>query len=178
MAAFSSRAADGEPLITRQKDLYDNAVPSGNSLAAMALLRLGKLTARDDYLAAARRTLEAAAPVMRQAPSASGQMLMALDFQLGPTPEIAIVGDPRGADTAEALSALRGRYIPNRVLACRLAGTPPAESPLARLFKGKTAPAEQPAVYICEHQACGPPRIGKEAAIAAWIDLAGPQSTS
>ena len=103
---FFFTATDHEPLITRQKDLYDNAVPSGNSMAAMALLRLGKLTGRDDFLAAAERTLDAASAWMRQAPTATGQMLLALDFYLGPTPEIVLVGDPRTAPTAEVLAAV------------------------------------------------------------------------
>src|SRR5262249_41310146 len=79
---FFFTADDHETLITRQKDLYDAAVPSGNSMAAWSLLRLGKLTGRADYLEAAEGTLRLAAGLMRQSPLACGQMLIALDMYL------------------------------------------------------------------------------------------------
>ena len=120
--------------------------PAATRWRRLALLRLGKLTGRDDYLAAAERTLDAAAPVMRQAPRASGQMLIALDLQLGPTPEIVIVGDPANADTSAALAALRRRYMPNRVVACRLPGASPphvAAGPAVRGQGRRRRPADR-----------------------------------
>ncbi len=116
--------------------------------------------------------------MIRQAPGATGQMLIALDFDLGPTPEIVIVGDPRRAETSEVLAGLRRHYVPNRVVACRAPGAAPADSPLAALFEGKTATAGQPAVYVCEHHACQAPQIGQEAAMAAWKKLAATGDTS
>jgi len=177
LAKFSDRerggffftAEDHETLITRQKDLYDNAVPSGNSMAALVLLRLGKLTGRNDLAEARLGTLRSAAALMQQSPLAAGQMLLALDFQSGPTPEIVIIGDPAAAETAAALAGLRHRFIPNKVLACRR----PSEvakncSALEPLFAGKTGAGIQPAVYICENFACQAPIAGREAAIDAW----------
>jgi uncharacterized protein YyaL (SSP411 family) len=164
---FYFTASDHEALLARQKDLYDNAVPSGNSLAALALLRLGKLTGREAYLAVAERTLHSAAAIMRQAPRASGQMLAALDMFLGPTPEIVILGDPRQPDTAAALADLRRRFVPNKMLACRKPSQT-GSAALADLFAGKTLDGLQPAVFICEHFTCQAPLFGKEAALAAW----------
>jgi uncharacterized protein YyaL (SSP411 family) len=170
---FFFTAGDHETLITRQKDLYDNAVPSGNSMAALALLRLGKLTGRPQYLAAAESTLRCASALMQQAPRATGQMLLALDMFLGPTPEIVILGDPQTPDTAAALAALRHTFVPNQVVACRKRDQIAAGSPaLAPLFAGKEHHGPEPAVYICEHFACQAPRFGKQAAIAAWEELA------
>ena len=80
-------ADDHEALISRHKDFHDSSVPSGNSMAATALLRLGKLTANHQYLQAAEGTLQAAATVLLQAPAAAGQMLIALDFWLAEVPE-------------------------------------------------------------------------------------------
>jgi len=170
---FYFTAEDHETLLTRQKDLYDNAVPSGNSMAALALLRLGKLTGRADYLAAAERTLAAAAPIAQQAPLAMGQMLLALDMYLGPTYEIVLVGDAASPDTAAVLKALRHKFLPNKVVACRAASVkPPAGDLLAALFEGKSLPGPEPGVYVCRNFACQAPVSGKEAALATWRELA------
>jgi hypothetical protein len=169
---FFFTASDHETLITRQKDLYDNAVPSGNSMAALALLRLGKLTGRGEYLASAERTLRAGAAIMQQAPLATGQLLSALDLHLGPTSEIVILGDPEQADTAAALAALRHRFVPNKVVACRRPGKVAQGSiALAPLFEGKSLDGAQPGIFICEHFACRAGVFGRQAAIEAFNAL-------
>ena len=89
---FFYTADDHEQLIARHKDLQDSSVPSGNALAATVLVRLGKLTGRTEYLKAAEKTIQMAAALLERAPTASGQMLLALDMLLGPTPEIVFVG--------------------------------------------------------------------------------------
>jgi hypothetical protein len=171
---FYFTASDHEVLITRQKDFYDNAVPSGNSVAALVLLRLGKLTGRGEYVRAAERTLQAAVSIMQQAPRAAGQMLSALDLYFGPTPEIVIVGDAQQGDTATALHALRHRFIPNKVVACRAIGQlSEGSATLAPLYAGKESPDAEPTVFICENFACQAPRYGQAAAESAWRELAG-----
>jgi uncharacterized protein YyaL (SSP411 family) len=169
--AFFFTAKDGESLITRQKDFYDSSVPSGNSMAATALLRLGKLTGRKDFLDAAEGTLRASAALLAQSPRAAGQMLLALDMYFGPTPEIVIIGDARNAETAAALAALRNHYIPNKVVACR-APDSKVSGPLDPLFAGKSLVGPQPGVFICENFACREPAFGRAAAMAAWDELA------
>ena len=104
---FFFTAVDHEQLITRQKDVQDSSVPSGNAMAATCLLRLAKLTGRNDFFTAAESCLRLAQGLMEQHPTAAGQMLLALDFYLGPTPEIVIVGDPQEANTAAMLDELR-----------------------------------------------------------------------
>jgi uncharacterized protein len=172
---FFFTADDHEELVARQKDWQDSATPSGNALAATALLRLGKLTGRSDYAAAAVGTLKAATGLMERFPSAASQMLAALDFHLGPTPEIVILrsGDTASdADTAAALADLRHRFIPNKVIAARTSPTPSNPSPaLAPLFAGKTPQQPPPAVFICENFTCQAPLIGRPAAIEAWQRL-------
>ena len=167
---FFFTATDHEELITRQKDFYDNAVPSGNSMAALALLRLAKLTGRPDYLTAAEATLKAAAGLIERAPQAAGQMLQALDLFNGPTPEIVIVGNVQHADTAAAVASLRKHFLPNKVVACR--EEPTSSGPLAPLFEGKASQGEEPAVYVCQDFACQAPVFGRAAAIEAWERLA------
>jgi uncharacterized protein YyaL (SSP411 family) len=168
---FFYTARGHETLITRPKEWYDSSTPSGNALAATGLLRLAKLTGRDDFQKAAERTLRGGTAVMRGSPTAGGQMLLALDFWLGPTPEIVIVGDPATADTSRVLSDLCRRFIPNKVVACR-ARPETGSAALAPLFAGKTAAAVTPTVYICENFACREPLAGGQAALATWKQLA------
>ncbi len=167
---FFYTATDHETLIARQKDFYDNAVPSGNSMAAMALVRLGKLTGRGEYLEAAEGTLRAAAELLERAPQAGGQLLLALDLYFGPTPEIVVLGNPDEADTAESLAALRHRFVPNQVVACR-PGDAGISGPLDGLFDGKSLAGPEPAVFVCEDFACQAPEFGKDAALAIWQRL-------
>jgi len=167
-------AADHEALIARQKDFYDNAVPSGNAMAALALVRIGKLLGRNDYLEAAERTMRAAAGILERAPQAGGQMLVAVDLLHGVTPEIAIVGDAREADTAAALRTLRHTFLPRKVVACRAPGQINEAGPLTAMFTGKTAGKDQPAVYVCEHFTCQAPVFGRDAAVSLWQLLSEP----
>ena len=172
---FFFTADDHERLIARHKDFQDSSVPSGNAMAATALLRLGKLTGSDEYLSAGEGTLAAFVEIMKRHPTAAGQMLLALDFHLGPTPEIVIVGDRDDAGTAAALADLRRRYMPNKVVACRPAKAAPSGSQrLDAIFRGKTAEQPPPAVYICENFACQAPVKGPAAAGAAFDKLSPP----
>ena len=120
---FFYTASDHEPLIARPKDLFDNATPSGNALAATALVQLSKLTGRSDLLAAAEGTFRAASAVMLRGSTAAAQMLLALDMYLGPTPEIVIVADPAQPATRQMLADLAHRYWPNKIVALRAPGT-------------------------------------------------------
>jgi hypothetical protein len=171
-AGFFYTADDHERLIARNKDFVESSVPSGNAMAAMALLRLGKLCGRMDYLQAAHGVIAAAAGLLERAASGMGQMLSAAEMQLGPLPEIAIVGDPRGGDTAAAIADLRCRYLPNRVLACRQPGAPGGSPHLAPLFQGKTVAGAEPTVYVCENFACQAPVAGRAAVGTLWERLA------
>jgi uncharacterized protein YyaL (SSP411 family) len=141
----------------------DNAIPSGNSMAATALLRLAKLTGRADLFEKAETTLRAFQNLMASHPMAAGQMLTALDFYLGPVEEIAVVGDPGHADTQQVLRLLRGRFQPRQVLALK---SPAAEisglDQLVPLLAGKTAQGAVTA-YICQDFTCQAPLVGVEA---------------
>jgi uncharacterized protein YyaL (SSP411 family) len=169
---FYFTAADHEALISRQKDLQDSSVPSGNSMAAMMLLRLGKLCGRSDYLAAAERTLESAIALLERAPTAAGQMLLALDFQLGPAPELVVVGPADDAETNSVIAHIQERFWPNKVLARRPGR---GESiALAGLFAGKDVQPSSPTLYICENFACQAPITGQEAIGLALAKLGKP----
>jgi uncharacterized protein YyaL (SSP411 family) len=166
---FFYTSRNHEQLIARQKDVMDNATPSGNSLAATALIRLGKLTGRQDFLQAAEKTIRAAATIIEQSPTAAGQMLIALDLLLGPTPEIVILGDPTTPLTAKLLDDLRGQFLPSKVVALRSTGSG-ASTHLDSLFAGRMPLDGEPTLFICENFACQAPVCG-EAAIDAMARL-------
>jgi uncharacterized protein YyaL (SSP411 family) len=169
-------ADDHEELISRQKDVQDNPVPSGNGMLAHALLRLGKLTGRDDFFRVAESTLTAFSSHMARIPSATAQMLLALDLYLGPTYEVVVVGDRAQRDTADIVAELQRRYVPRKVLAVREVSDGAAGSTaLSALFEGKRAVEGQPTAYFCQNFACQAPAAGQEAIRAAWEQIAGTQ---
>ncbi len=163
---FFYTADDHPPLIARTQDLYDNATPSGNSLAASALVRLGKLTGREDYLAAAAAVFRRSLAILQQSPTAASQMLLALDMYLGPTPEIVILAGPQGDENHALLANLNRLDWPNKVVAYREDPAVGSER-LAARFAGKKRSSVGPAVYLCREFACQAPVVGLEAAIAS-----------
>src|SRR5207302_6763538 len=129
-----------ESLIARAKDLNDSSVPSGNAMAATGLLRLGKLTGRKDFLDKAEAILRLCRGLMASSPMAAGQMLVALDFYLGPVREFALIGDPANEETREALRVVRARFDPNKVVAFKTGGDKDRRTDEALLLlAGKTA---------------------------------------
>jgi uncharacterized protein YyaL (SSP411 family) len=132
---------DAERLITRSKDIIDNAVPSANGVAAVALVRLGALTGNDEYRQRAEAIIRLVAEPLRSHPTAFAHFLAAVDLAAAPITEIAIVGD-----RPDLVEAVQRRYLPNAVLAW---GQPYA-SPL---FEGRGAGL----AYVCQNYACQRP---------------------
>ncbi len=165
---FFFTADDHEQLIARTKDLHDGSTPSGNAMAVTALLRLAALTGRRDLAEPAERALKGYRETMADHPAASGQMLVALDFYLGPVQQIAVVGSESDEGTRRALAAIRRAFGPRRVIAFHdpATGTPPKE--LTTLFAGKEAVGGAVTVYVCENFACQAPLVGAEAVESAF----------
>ncbi len=112
---FFYTGRDHETLIARNKDPHDNAIPSGNAMAVTALLKLVKLTGRVDLQEKAEATLKLYANLLATQPTAAGQMLVALDFHLGPVQEFAVVGDPANEETRRVLRTfIRGGFLAER----------------------------------------------------------------
>jgi uncharacterized protein YyaL (SSP411 family) len=157
---FFYTGRDHEQLIARTKDPHDSSIPSGNSMAVMALLRLAKLTGRSDFLKKAEQTLQLFRQLLNDAPQAGSQMLSALDFYLGPVDEIAIVGGPSADDTRKALSLIRQKYNSNRVVAFKpVSGAPEETERLIPLLEGKTSSGAI-TTYICHDFTCQAPIVG------------------
>jgi uncharacterized protein YyaL (SSP411 family) len=160
---FFYTAQDHEQLIARTKDPHDSSIPSGNSMAVTAYLRLAKLTGRKELLDKATRTLQLFRGLLSSNPLAGGQMLIAVDFYLGPVQEFAVVGDPDAADTRRVLGMIRQQFRPNKVVALRPSlGVPEEVEMLLPLLAGKT-PDRAVTTYICRDFACQAPLVGAEA---------------
>lgn len=118
---FYFTADDGEQLFARQKELHDGAIPSGNSVALLNMLRLGRITANPELENKAVTLMRASAGTIERSPSAYAFFLLSGDFAVGPTYEVVIVGDPDAEDTKNMLRALRSRFLPNKVVLFRQA---------------------------------------------------------
>ena len=146
---------DAEPLVTRPKDLLDNATPSANSLAAVGLLRLGALTGVEVYTDRAEAILALLGPAAVRHPTALGHLLGALDLWSSGATEIAIVGD-----RPDLVEAVASRYLPNAV---RGWGEP-YPSPL---WDDRDAgPEGAGQAYVCRHFTCQAPVASPDALVA------------
>jgi uncharacterized protein YyaL (SSP411 family) len=164
---FFYTGRDHEELIARTKDPHDSSIPSGNSMAVTALLRLAKLTGRKDLQERAEATLRLFRGQLAGSPLASGQMLLALDFYLGPVQEFALVGDRAAEETRRVLRAIRGGFLPNKVVALNPGeeGEGDLEASIP-LLAGKEKKGTV-TTYICQDFTCQAPLVGPEAAEAA-----------
>jgi hypothetical protein len=161
---FFQTGSDAERLVVRPKELFDNAVPAGSSVAADVLLRLGRLLGEERYGAAALGALRSVRELLARAPTGFGYALGAADFALSQVREVAIVGEPKAADTAALLAEVRGRYRPNQVVALAAPGDQEALAAVPLLADRPTLDGHATA-YVCEHFACQQP-VTEPAALA------------
>ena len=141
-------------LLTRTRPYQDGSVPSGNAVAALALLRVGTLLGKPEYLVSAERTLKAAGPAFARYPRAFMHLLHSLDWLTKPPVEVVLVGDPASDGTQALLAAIRARYLPLGVVAL---GAPDNASGDIPLLAGKTLIAGRAAVYVCRDSVCRKP---------------------
>jgi hypothetical protein len=149
---------DGERLLAREKPDYDGAEPSGNSVAALNLLRLHELTAEDRYRQMAAETLEALSGTLARAPVAVPKLLTALDFHLDRAKSIVIVQPAHGGDAAPLLAVLGRTFVPNQVLVVVSEG--PSQKRLAALVPlvgDRIAQNDRTTAYVCEDRVCALP---------------------
>jgi uncharacterized protein YyaL (SSP411 family) len=151
---FWQSAPDAKDLIMRIKEDYDGAEPSGNSVAIMGLLRLGKITDRKDFVDPAEKSLRFFGNRLQQMPQAVPYMLQALYFSLEVPKRVVIAGKPTSEDIHRLIHAAHSIYEPNKVVL----GNAGAVEPFA-----KTLPARDGAVvYLCTGTSCQPPTNDSE----------------
>jgi uncharacterized protein YyaL (SSP411 family) len=145
-----------EQLIIRSKDYFDNATPSGNSVAAELLLKMAALLGDDSLRRKAVTIFRLLREPLGSYPSAFGRMLGALDLYLSAAKEVVIVGDPASDDTQALTAEIWKRYLPNKVVG-PWNGVDQLALDLIPLLKDRTAIAGRPTVYVCENFTCKQP---------------------
>ncbi|MEW6637598.1 MAG: thioredoxin domain-containing protein [Actinomycetota bacterium] len=158
---FYDTPSDHERLVTRPRDVYDSAAPSGNSLATDVLLRLALLLDRDDWRARAEAVLEDLSGGMEKLPGGFGRLLCALDFHLSRPKEVAIVGEPGAPDTEALVRTVYGLYLPNKVVAGRAPDDEEATG-LIPLLADRPPLDGRATAYVCEGYACQAPTTDPE----------------
>lgn len=143
---FFFTSNDHEQLVVRNKDLYDNATPSGNSVAADVLLKLAKLTGENKYERFAVAVLRLAAVQIRRHPQGFGRALSAMEFHLGSTKEIVVVGQ-KGNELERTLLA---GYHPDSVVVLGRGD----EEPDLPLLVDRSAIGGNATAYVCRDLVC------------------------
>ena len=153
---FYDTGVEHEQLIVRPKDLYDNAMPSGNSAAADALLRLSAFTGDAGQEERAVAVLRLLASAIARYPTSFGNFLCAADFALAPRKEVALVGHSDHDDMRALVRTVFAPYLPNKVVA----GAAPDDAEAERvvpLLEGRLADAGRARAFVCEHFVCQMP---------------------
>jgi uncharacterized protein YyaL (SSP411 family) len=153
-AGFFDTRDDHETLLIRPKDLQDNATPSGNALAATALLQLAAYGDRTNYRDIAESMLQNIQELSLRYPTAFAQWLRASDFALGPVFEVAIVGDGRAESTQPLINALWQNYQPRLITAI---SKHPTDFNAPALLNDRPVLNELPTAYVCQGLICREP---------------------
>jgi uncharacterized protein YyaL (SSP411 family) len=166
--AFFDTGHDQEALVVRPRNIFDNAVPSGTSVAIDWLLRLAVILGEERYEAIALTALRPMADLMQRHPSGFGRYLSALDFHVGPVAEVALVWRAGGEPAlAPLVDTVFRRYQPNRVVVGAAEGAPAAAG--IPLLAQRGTLGGKPTAYVCQHYACQLP-VTEPEALARQLD--------
>ncbi|HKG55266.1 MAG TPA: thioredoxin domain-containing protein [Anaerolineales bacterium] len=148
---FFDTRDDHETLLVRPKDIQDNATPSGNALAANALLQLVTYGDRTNWLYRAEKMLASVQNALLRYPTSFAQWLSAADFAIGPTREVAIIGNPEDSKTQALLTTLWKKYRPRQVTAI---SAYPAKPGAPALLANRPLVNNKPTAYVCQGFVC------------------------
>jgi len=158
IGGFYFTADDSEQLITRQKEIYDGAIPSGNSIAMLNLLRLSYLTGDHELEEKADLLSRVFADKIRANPLAYTQFLVAIDFAIGPTYSLVIAGDTNAGDTNKLINLVFNEYTPNKVfIHRRTEQKSPEIDAYSNFVEFFVKNEEKATAYICINKTCKPP---------------------
>jgi uncharacterized protein YyaL (SSP411 family) len=153
---FFFTAMDAEKLLIREKEIYDGAIPSGDSIAALDLLRMGRLTLNREWEKKAQEYFKAFGQELSSGPSAYAQSMAALDFAIGPSREIVLAGQKDDPQTQEMLKSLYSRFIPNKVVILRPASDEEAKEivDIIPFVNGQRPLDGKTTAYVCKNFNC------------------------
>jgi uncharacterized protein YyaL (SSP411 family) len=156
---FFFTSEDHEKLFIRKKENFDGAIPSGNSVAFLNLIRLSRLAKKPDLEKKAKLIIKSISDNLKQIPSAFTQLLMGLDYAFGPSYEVLIEGDLKAKETQEMIKALRTHFIPNKVVLLNAR----AQQQAKEMFINLPDPGKDPSLsvktkaYVCVNYSCQKP---------------------
>jgi len=161
-------AEAGDDLLARPKTIQDGALPSGNAVMALNLLRLGRITADKSHEAKAQRLFKAFSKWVSNRPAAACRLLQAADFAIGPSAEIVIAAsEPTAPDARALLNPLNRLFAPNKVVVFR--PSEPEEPPILALapYAKEQKPIDgKAAAYVCRNYACSLPTTDPQRMLA------------
>ncbi|MDQ4076083.1 MAG: thioredoxin domain-containing protein [Chloroflexota bacterium] len=152
---FYDTGGEHERLVLRPKDVVDNATPSGNSMAALALLRLGAFLNEEKYIDEAHRTLQLVGRGMGEQPLGFGNWLVALDWWLSPTTEFALVG--KEADIQPFVHEIFSRFLPNKIVAHAVPTEVAEVAETIPLLRERDTLHGKATAYLCQNFTCKQP---------------------
>ena len=169
---FDTPGTDGTVLV-RMKEQYDGAEPSGNSVAAMILIRLSRMLDRPEWESLARETVANFGPTLRSRPEALPLMTSALEWILTPPRQVIIAGPVRDPEAVKMMSVLSGRYLPT-TLKIPLDSGPGGDGPraLSPFFRTLIPAGGSPAAYVCRSFVCDLP-VRDADSLAGLLDTPG-----
>jgi len=152
---FFLTADDAEQLLTRPKESYDGAIPSGNSAELLDLIRISRISGDPSYESAADKLLRAFSGDVSAAPSGHTALLSGLDFALGPSFEIVLTGTPNAPDLKALRMVLDRQFLPNKVVLFRPAGqSEPLITKIAAFTKPQVTIRNKATAYVCTNYVC------------------------
>ena len=166
---FFDTAKEHQELIVRPRVLTDNSIPSGSSSAALVLLKLSRITGREDFEKIASKSIRTVIDLCRQHPLSFSNWLCALDFYLSTPKEIAVIGRHDNESTQAMMRVINNMWMPNKVLVA----LQPTDSTLAGLpiLEGKHMINNSPTIFICERFTCRSPATNPKELKAQLAEL-------
>ena len=153
-SGFFFTADDGEALITRQKEIYDGALPSGNSVSTLNILKIARLTGDPELENKAARMAAAFSSQISRHPASFSMHMNSLDFMLGPSFEIVIAGDRNSPETRRFLESLSSEYLPNKVVILKDKENEKEISRIAPYARSHVPINGKTAAYVCSDYKC------------------------
>lgn len=159
---------DGEQLLSRPKDIYDGAIPSGNSVATVNLIRLARLTGKTSYEELANRQLRTFARDLEHYPSAYSYFMMGAYLSQEPPVDIVLAGNSNDPDLKQMIKTVQQEYLPEATVLVRFEDKTDGQTEfLLPLLKGKMPVGGKATAYVCKNFACGQPVTGLSQLIEA-----------
>src|SRR3972149_5379686 len=153
---FFFTSDDGEKLLTRQKEIYDGAIPSGNSVQLLNLLKLSRFSGNSLLEEKASEMIMTFSNVIKKAPIGFTQFLSGLDFASGPSKEIVVVYKDSIEGAKEILNYINQKFIPNKILILK-EESDDSISEIAPFIKNQHTINGKTTVYVCENYNCKMP---------------------